>query len=301
MAKRNRQNPPSTDTPTAIRRMAIVAIVSDTELVQRLVLKGGNALELAHRISTRASLDLDFSMEGAFRPESLLGLRDRIEANLVRVFTPAGLTVLDVRLEERPEKVSARLEAFWGGYRLEFKLIETEKVAELARTPNRLRKSAMPVGYRGSTRLEIDISKHEYCAEKDEITIDGHAVFVYTPQMIACEKLRALSQQTPEYISFVGGHSAARARDFLDIHDVLERFTIILTTPRNGLLLRRIFAAKRVPLRLLGSIRAQREFHRQDWPAVVDTVRAGIDLREFDFYFDFVLREIEKLEPFGDD
>jgi len=59
-------------------------------------------------------------------------------------------------------------------------------------------------------------------------------------------------------------------------------------------LARQIFAAKEVPLQLLGLIEKYREFHRQDWPSVEATV--GRELKSFDFYFDFVLGMVKKLE-----
>jgi hypothetical protein len=60
-------------------------------------------------------------------------------------------------------------------------------------------------------------------------------------------------------------------------------------------LIRAIFAAKGVPLYLLSRIAEYREFHRPDWPKVRDAVSGRI--REFDFYFDFVLQEVERLKP----
>ena len=43
-------------------------------------------------------------------------------------------------------------------------------------------------------------------------------------------------------------------------------------------------------MELLRHVADQHEFHRMDWPAVKDAV-AG-ELREFEFYFDFVLKEV---------
>jgi hypothetical protein len=59
-------------------------------------------------------------------------------------------------------------------------------------------------------------------------------------------------------------------------------------------LAKNMFAAKKVPLRLSAGIRDQREFHRPDWPAVAASV-AG-PLKEFDFYFDFVVDQVEALK-----
>jgi len=61
--------------------------------------------------------------------------------------------------------------------------------------------------------------------------------------------------------------------------------------------LERLKALKRVPLRLMGKIVEHREYHRGDFPAVRDTVKAGVELRDFDFYFDFVVDRCRLLEP----
>jgi len=50
----------------AVRRLAIVALFSDDQLFEQIVLKGGNALRLVYGLSPRTSLDLDFSIEKDF-------------------------------------------------------------------------------------------------------------------------------------------------------------------------------------------------------------------------------------------
>ena len=68
----------------------------------------------------------------------------------------------------------------------------------------------------------------------------------------------------------------------------------------NVQLLFHIFEAKKVPLRFLGLVSEQRDFHRADFPAVEATVKAGVVLENFDFYFDYVLKVVEDLKPFWD-
>jgi hypothetical protein len=41
----------------------------------------------------------------------------------------------------------------------------------------------------------------------------------------------------------------------------------------------------------------QREFHRPDFVAVRDAVKPGVKLKDFDFYFDFVVDLCQRLEP----
>ncbi len=61
-------------------------------------------------------------------------------------------------------------------------------------------------------------------------------------------------------------------------------------------LLKEVFAAKDVPIRLLGELPNSREFHRVDWPSVQSAVSDS--LRDFDFYFNFVIKKAALLEPF---
>jgi hypothetical protein len=302
MAKmgRSKSNRSTEDRLEKIKRLAVIAMFSDDDLLERLVLKGGNALNLAHHVTTRASVDLDFSMEKEFAFGELGSICHRVEHRLRQTFAPVGYTVFDVKLDERPERVTSDVADFWGGYRLDFKLIDTKKAAELGGALEEIRRNAIPVGLRNRTRFEIDISKFEYCIGKQETKFDGYTIYVYTPPMIVCEKLRAICQQMPEYLCVVKSSAAPRARDFLDIHDTIQRFSIDLTSASQRELLANVFAAKRVPLTLLGQIQEHRDFHRLDWLAVEASVSPGVELQPFDFYFDFVANLARLLKPLRD-
>jgi Nucleotidyl transferase AbiEii toxin, Type IV TA system len=152
-------------------------------------------------------------------------------------------------------------------------------------------------------KFSIDISKHEYTAGKTPFELDGFVVFVYTPEMIVCEKLRAICQQMPEYGPVVKRDRAgsSRARDFIDIHTIMSARNVDLTIKQNRELLAQVFASKRVKLSLLRNVDKYREFHRVSYLAVAATVKAGVMLKEFDFYIDFVLDLIKQLEPLGDE
>lgn len=49
-----------------VRRLIITALFADEKLTEQLVLKGGNALSLVYELSSRTSLDLDFSIAKDF-------------------------------------------------------------------------------------------------------------------------------------------------------------------------------------------------------------------------------------------
>jgi predicted nucleotidyltransferase component of viral defense system len=274
-----------------IKKLVIVAMFSDDELMERLVLKGGNALDLIHEMSTRASVDVDFSMEDDFPAKQCGEYLGRVEHALRSTFKLKGYEIFDVRMQEQPRGITPDMAGFWGGYSVEFKIIEKEKYQRFSNVLEELRKNAVQLG--NSTKFFIDISRFEYTTGKERHELNGHQIFVYSPAMILCEKVRAICQQMPEYDPVVKrtrqDAGRARARDFLDIHTLITKYDLELTSDENLSLLRNVFDAKRVPLELLKRIQSYRETHRQDFLDVESTLKAGVKVQSFDFYFDFVL------------
>ncbi|HVV17387.1 MAG TPA: nucleotidyl transferase AbiEii/AbiGii toxin family protein [Polyangia bacterium] len=270
-----------------IRRIIITAVASDDLLVDLLVLKGGNALEIVHGIGGRSSLDLDYSMEGDFEDPAAIGarllkaLRDR--------FDVIGVDVFDYRFVPRPSTGTPGQK--WGGYSAEFKLILQTEARRLHHDIEAMRRESHLIGDATQKRVfTIEISKFEYCVGKVAATVDAFDCFVYSPAMIAAEKLRAICQQLPSYR--LRRNPAPRPRDFYDIHSVVISAEVDLSA-NIGLLIE-MFKAKDVALSMMSEVPSQREFHRQAWSAVENAVR--VPLKPFDFYFDFVLGEIDRLQ-----
>ena len=278
-----------------IRRTTIIALFADDELAGMLALKGGNALSLVHGITSRTSVDLDFSIAQDF--PDFPRAKERIFRLLKDRFDSAGYVVFDEKLTPKPRIDGEDTKPWWGGYELNFKLIRKERYEELLRSrPDKLRIEAMETGPGQKRVFKVDLSKCEYIAGKEKCELDDYAIYVYSPEMIVIEKLRAICQQMPEYAA--PHTTTARARDFFDIYETIIKRSIDLTTPANLELLRLIFDAKRAPLALLARVGETREFHRPDWAAVETTV-AGEQIEGFDFYFDFVLAQIERLKALG--
>jgi predicted nucleotidyltransferase component of viral defense system len=270
-----------------IRRHTIVALFSDDVLLEELVLKGGNAISLIYGFGNRASLDLDFSLENDF--EDVADAKERIFKALEQRFSQLGLAVFDTKFEARPS--NAEEGSRWGGYQFEFKLIAKLRETELQGNRDAIRRNALVVGPGQQRIFRVDLSKHEFCGGKVERELDNYTIYVYTPEMIVIEKLRAICQQMPGYL--LNPAKRGRARDFYDIHLLVTAKGIDLTTNENVKLLREIFQAKDVPLDLLGSIRDDHEIHRIDWPSVRDSVSPR--LGEFDYYVDFVSGEVARI------
>ena len=279
-----------------IKQWVIDALFSDDVLMGIFTLKGGSALNVIYGYSERLSIDVDLSMERTEITEDELSTR--IQSVLVTTFNEQGYRVFDVKLSQRPPILSEDMKSFWGGYRAEFKISKKEKYELLQKDIDSLRRQAEVVGPNQQRTFIIDISAHEWCSGKKIHRLDGLQIYVYSPEMLVFEKLRAICQQMEEYADCVSSPSrSARARDFYDIFIILSRHAIDFSDPENQSMLIAIFNAKRVPLSFIGLISKYREYHRPDYESVKNTVKPGVDLQDFDFYFDFVIEQCRVLQP----
>ncbi len=276
-----------------IREIVIIAMFADDDLMDILVLKGGNALDIAHGMNLRASIDVDFSISGDFENSEII--KRKIEQSLSERFDSEGYKLFDYKFKQKPSKSKQEIPSFWGGYQVEFKIIEKAKYSQLKQNTSNLRRNAAVISSEQKRSFKIDISKCEYCDFKEELELNDFTIYVYTLPMIVIEKLRALCQQMPEYL--LRGKGRARARDVFDIYSIIHEKLVDITTQENQELFKPIFLAKQVPLSLLLQIKEQREFHRLDWVAVEQSV--SVTLEPFDFYYDYLEKLIERLKSLG--
>lgn len=279
------------------KKLVIVALFSDADLMRTLVLKGGNLLDIVYGISTRPSKDIDLSMCGEF--QDIEKTRSVIERALQSTFAPHGYVVFDVTISEEPPTITEDMRDFWGGYRIYFKVIKKELFDSLHNDREAIRRQATPVCSDGGTKFPIEISKYEYCDGKEERLLDGCMIYVYTPTMLVCEKLCVICQQMPEYSEAVRRTGRPRGRDFLDIHTVVEFFRLDFGQNAFHDVVRNVFAVKRVPLRLLSLIGTPdvMEFHQADFVSVVDTVKPDSEVQSYDYYYHYVVAKCRALEP----
>lgn len=276
-----------------IRRLVIIALFSDDELMEKFVLKGGNALDIVYGVGSRSSVDVDLSMPDDF--SDVGQAQDRIFRALRDRFDSAGFVVFDEKFQLRPSVMRQGQSPRWGGYQVDFKIADRETHAKHGRDLEALRRNAALVGPEQKRTFRIDISKYEFVEPKEEVEIDDYVVYVYTLPMMATEKLRAICQQMPEYE--LRRNPKPRARDFYDIYSIVTAGGIDIAGDENAELVRNIFAAKSVPLPLIGNIKNTHDYHVIDWPAVEQSV-AG-PLKGFDFYFNFVVGLAERLQAAG--
>ena len=277
----------------AIKRAAIVAMFADDELMDVLVLKGGNAMDIVHQVNSRASVDLDFSMKDDLDHKAVLaGLRRALETTC----DLQGYLAFDIKLLVRPGRMPDELASFWGGYLVEFKLISKKRADEVGRDIEQMRREAIRLGE--GPKFTIDISRHEYVEHKEAHELDGYTIYVYSPAMIVCEKLRAICQQMPEYGQIIQRSSQGnqRARDFIDIEALVKKFCIDLSTEESQQMVEQMFAAKRVPLAYLSKIPETKDFHALGYDEVRAAMKPGVRVEPFCHYFDFVVNEVKKLE-----
>lgn len=282
-----------------IKRAAVVAMFADDELMDTLVLKGGNAMDLVHRVSSRASVDLDFSMQADLDHEATL---PRLKKALTKTFAAHGYRAFDIKLSVRPGQMPDELSKFWGGYLVEFKLISQTRAIEIGENLEQMRREAINLGE--GPKFTIDISRHEYVGDKELHDLDGYTIYVYSPLMIVGEKLRAICQQMPAYGQIIhrSKPGTQRARDFVDIEALVRHFSLDMASEKTLSMIRQIFESKHVPLALLKDIGTQttRDFHAIGFDSVIATMRPGVHVKHFDFYFEFVNSQTSKLKSLWD-
>ncbi|MBW3130759.1 nucleotidyl transferase AbiEii/AbiGii toxin family protein [Hymenobacter profundi] len=283
-----------------IKRLAIIALASDDELVETIVLKGGNAIDLTYEGSetrfSRPSYDLDFSIEAGDFAEDLEVISARIEKTLQQTYQEHGYELIDYKFVIKPKVPPQKTADFWGGYLVQFKVVPQAAYQQNTGNDRKQRMAAVAVKPNLSSVFEIEFSKYEYVGQKAQISVDNYTVYVYTPEMIVFEKVRALCQQLPQYAEVIPSHSPrARARDFYDIYFIMEDKEIDVLDPANIELLKHIFASKKVPVEFIAEIKNNKSIHRDNWESVKDTVAPTEELRDFDFYFNYVVDAYEQI------
>ncbi|MCZ8168254.1 MAG: nucleotidyl transferase AbiEii/AbiGii toxin family protein [Flavobacterium sp.] len=272
-----------------IKRLTIKALLHDEQLMYGLVLKGGNALQLVYEITDRASMDIDFSIEGDFSERDFQRISGILDVLLNEQFQTEKLVVFDIRFVERPK---TNKEKVWKGYNIEFKV--TREKDWYPDDIEKSRREAIKIADQ-STKFSVDISSFEYISSAKKVDLDGTVLLVYTPEMIVIEKLRALCQSIPEYKAVIPSAKVkGRARDFYDIWNICSQYPIDFSLEENVVLLHEIFRAKKVPFEFLDLLPIYKDLQKENWNSVEDTLSTTNE--GFDFYFDYTLALIEKIK-----
>lgn len=272
-----------------IKLLTLRALMHDEKLMYGLVLKGGNALQLIYDITDRASMDIDFSIEGDFSESDYQRINSTLDALLNDEFQKENLIAFDIKFIEKPKTGKVKI---WKGYNIEFKVAHEENWFE--NDIEKTRREAIKI-LGQSTKFSIDISSFEYIANAKKHDLDGTVLLVYTPEMIVIEKLRALCQSIPEYKTIIStANTKGRARDFYDIWNICTQFSIDLTSTENQILIEEIFKAKRVPISFLKLLKENKDLQKENWKSVEDTL--GSENNGFDFYFDYVMDLVNQVK-----
>lgn len=261
-------------------REAILAVFSSPHLRPMLFLKGGAALRLLEPGQPRLSLDIDFSTDTTIGdPESFFG---EMATALQDHFFKLGLDAIDARHVRRPRRPRAGRDGFWGGWVFSFKLSPHSDADESLE--KRIRQAMIPTGSH-SSKIEIQLSEHEYCEIIDTIKMGQVEINLYSPALMVLEKIRAICQQHPAYRFSLNKN---RARDFFDIFTLLKtqrndpKFILDLAYHIDA-----VFEAKQVPLTIAieGGMFEPDFIDGQEFGflSVRDAVRGG-KVQDFSFY-----------------
>ncbi len=264
-----------------IRKLVLIAIFSDDDLMDRFVVKGGSAIDLIYKLDSRASVDIDLSMEDDFSEAELTVVKQKLDVAIRQTFEEHDYTIFDFNITEKPRNLSPDLSGFWGGYQVEFKIQTLDNKSIISTNIEMARKTSQIIGLNNSKKFTIDISKFEYCKEKESVEIDGYTMYAYTPKMIVIEKLRAICQQMAEYPINQGKTKKSRPRDFYDITVIVNHYGMTFDED-DFELIQAVFGLKKVDLGLLSLIPNYKEFFSQDLESLRETLIAS-RLAQFNF------------------
>lgn len=280
-----------------LRRLILRSLAEHEQLFELLVLKGGNALALIYELGGRASLDLDFSLasDDLKAPELSRLMWEALEVGLGK----SGLRPFDWKMVTKPKNPPADHDEAWGGYLATFKVISERRWLELSGDLRAAQREAIGTSsgtHSPKRNFRLELSRNEMCAgDLATETKEGFRVRVYTLEMLAAEKLRSLCQQMKEYE--IQKAPCPRARDYYDIYHLTTEGGVNLASESNQALLLAVFAAKKVPIALIGKLPIYHEYHGQEWPRVQDSIPAEQE-RDFAFYSSALDRVVRRLEPF---
>ncbi len=264
----------------------IIAIYSASSSSKTLFLKGGSAMRLFDNLTSRLSIDADFSVKTDIADENIF-FRD-LESSVANGFRSKRFDIIDFKWKRKPKVIRPGFPDWWGGWLCEFKLLSFRHRGKTLRT---MRRNALIPDGANSSKVTLEISKHEYCGTKRTKIINGIKIFGYSRELLVLEKIRAICQQHPDYAY---RSSKNRARDFYDIYE-LTADTDDGFISRCSSQIEKVFRAKEVPLKILASL-WEVDFideQRPGFDAVKDTVIG--EIHDFDVYVEhlrFFVRDI---------
>ncbi|MFT8666917.1 MAG: nucleotidyl transferase AbiEii/AbiGii toxin family protein [Liquorilactobacillus ghanensis] len=279
-----------------IRNTVITSIFSNDILLDKLTLKGGNALDF-QGVTDRASQDIDFAItDGVNFNREKYG--PMIKKSLIDGFAAVGYEVINFKLDVRPQKKSKVIEQYnnendfkdivWEGYYIKFGIIQKEKYEFLIKNNVKNIGAQAETTWGNKKNIEIDLSKGEYTDPREEKELDGYTIYIYTPIMLVYEKMRASCQQLPQYTL---GSPKERARDLFDIYEIIIQTDNLyeqVLNPENIYILKKMFILKGVSFKLLTKLSSYKEELAKDYKNnVLPQIRSDKNKQDFDFIFSF--------------
>jgi len=281
-----------------LRQAILIAIslANESKEFGELVLKGACAAELLYG-DFRFSQDIDYS-----HPDSIANpkkCKENFTEFLQDTLGERGYKILRLKWNVKPEgKFQQEAPFFWRGHQIQVDVISMEEWEKIIKLPSSLkekdRRFLDPQNY---LRYRIDISEHEYTKGHEQKILEGYTIKVYTSAMIVAEKLRAICQQIPEYPQRFHKKPKPRARDFYDIYQIMQRANIHWNKSQNSEILQPMFKAKEVELESLARIKNKETKTLHSNPSELTRLKDTVtgQLREFDFYYDYVVNLAEEI------
>ncbi len=245
-------------------------------------------MRLFDNLTSRLSIDADFSVHTDIDNENKFF--QELKSSVVARFRKEKLDIIDFEWSRKPGKKRAGFPDWWGGWLCEFKLVSFKHrgKGKEAKTRNAL----IPDGA-NSSKVTVEISKHEFCGKKRTKTIQGVKIFGYSRELLVLEKIRAICQQHPDYVY---RSSKNRARDFYDIYELTANADEGFISKCSSQI-ENVFLAKEVPLKIMDSLWKDDfiDEQRSGFNEVKDTVTG--ELHDFAVYVEHLRFFVKDIYP----
>lgn len=268
----------------------IIALYRVPELSTTLFLKGGSAMRLFDNLTSRLSIDADFSMAGQIEDDK--AFFNAVQLNIGKHFRELKFDMIDFKWRRKPKRKKSDRPAWWGGWLAEFKLVS---LAHRGKSIEAKRRHALIPEASNTSKIEVEISEHEYCGKRRTKWIQGVKILGYSRELLVLEKIRAICQQHPDYAYRL---SKNRSRDFYDIYTLTES-TDDHFSYRCRHHIEKVFEAKKVPLTILKDLWSDDfiDEQRRGFDQVKDTVSGKV--HGFDVYVEHLRFLVKDIYPKG--
>ena len=132
--------------------------------------------------------NLDFSMQSDFQDFAVY--ENKIKQTLDKTFNEEGYKIIDFKFKKKPQICGEDLMEFWGGYSIDFKVIDKQTYFTIRVIFQNCVYSQMILIRNTKKILQLILVNLNIVQARNLDYVDGLKIYVYSPEMIIFEKIK---------------------------------------------------------------------------------------------------------------